>query len=223
MLSKAVEDYLFDLHQATRFTREQSEVDGLYGGKFLDLSKKYFGDKTAWPSKESIASFHPDPATGKGSDELFLCFYKEMTDRHSRWGESGGSFAQDALSSWSNYLELFERIGAVQDPEMTINEQWAFDLVQEFVYNFQTFAQTVADMGRVESADVEVLKENPDLWSVAGVSKALLKLVKQSNCEAIIKASPNGEVRMSRPRGDIFGPKLSHSLSHSPFLLLVLC
>jgi hypothetical protein len=67
-----LQDYIFDLHQATRYAQAQNEVDSLYGAKFQELSKTYYNDKSAWPSPESIASLVNDPVTGKGVDELFL-------------------------------------------------------------------------------------------------------------------------------------------------------
>ena len=179
-ISNTVKDYVFDLHQATRakLTKEQSEVNDLYGAKFAELSKTFYSD-AAWPAAESIAS-------DVGDDKLFLCFYREMTYRQ----QSSKSFGNKASSSqlWQNYCALFDILLAGEDTDMMINERWAFDIVKEFVYNFQTSCQHRMDLLRRTSEEIEVLKANPDMWNLATVSKYLRGLVKVSNVEAILAA-----------------------------------
>jgi translation initiation factor 3 subunit L len=192
MVNAAVQDFIFDLHQSTRVVQEQSEIDLLYTVKFPELTKKYYGDKSsAWPAGTVIASLTLSTSTGKG-DDYFLCFYKEMCDRQGRWGDGGRSFATEAVSSWKNYCALFDGVIACGDLGMVINEQWAFDIVHEFVYAFQTFAQYGADLGILDAYELEILQANP-MWSVQGVTTYLQRLVKVSNV-AECMAGRGGEV-----------------------------
>jgi len=185
LVNDAIKDYIFDLHQCTRFSRVQSEVDALYGAKFQELSKQYYGDKTAWPAPSTIANLTPDPKTGKGEDEFFLCFYKEMADRHLF--ASGRPSAMDRITTWNNYCALLDQVIACGDTELVLNEQWAFDLIHEFVYSFQGFAQFRADLARRDQdGDLQVLADHPDAWSVHKVGGYLRKLIAVSNVEAIL-------------------------------------
>jgi translation initiation factor 3 subunit L len=185
LVNDVIKDYIFDLHQATRFSRVQSEVDALYGAKFQELCKTYYNDKTPWPSPETIASLVPDPATGKGSDELFLCFYKEMVDRH--FFSTGRPSAQDSVVVWNNYCTLFDSLLNEDKVDMIMNEQWAFDLIHEFIYSFQGFSQFRSDPTRPDEDDLEVLRQNPDIWRAYKVEYYLDRFVQMSNVEAILE------------------------------------
>lgn len=192
LVNDAIKDYIFDLHQATRFSCLRSEVDALYGAKFQELSKMYYGDKTAWPAPATIASMTPAPV-GKGADEFFLCFYKEMADRH--FFANGRPTAQDSVDAWANYCKLFDMVvanangGAASPSHMVANEQWAFDVVHEFVYSFQGFAQYRADVSRRDPEDMAVLRAHPGAWSVQAVAEKLRALVKCSRVETVLSAA----------------------------------
>ena len=228
------QDYIQDLHQATRFSVVQSEVDALYGSKFQviwvqyiflrapacargssqvllcclalfpsppanlpcttppfhhthtyqELHKAYYGDKTPWPSVAAIGSLC---MSGKSPDAFFLCFYKEMTDRHL--AASSHRPPQDIIDSWANYCALFDFVIAVKDVGITISEQWAFDVVHEFVYGFQSFCQFRSDLSRRDGRDLEVLAANPGAWNVATVASYLKRLVAVGNVAGVLAAA----------------------------------
>ena len=165
LVNDVIKDYIFDLHQASRakLSKVQSEVDALYGAKFQELSRDYYGDKTSWPAAATIASLAPD-SKGSGDDELFLSFYREMTFRHLF--SAGRPVAQDMVDAWNNYCSLFDFVTGEQDIDMMINEQWAFDIIHEFVYQFQSFCQFRSDLTRRSPEDIAVLRGNPGAWNV---------------------------------------------------------
>ena len=74
LVNDVIKDYIFDLHQASRakLSKVQSEVDALYGAKFQELSRDYYGDKTSWPAAATIASLAPD-SKGSGDDCTSSC------------------------------------------------------------------------------------------------------------------------------------------------------
>lgn len=47
----------------------------------------------------------------------------------------------DYLESWINYCRLFDALLDCRDTNLVITEGWAFDLIHEFVYQFQSFCQ----------------------------------------------------------------------------------
>ncbi|CAN0035220.1 unnamed protein product, partial [Sphacelaria rigidula] len=56
------------------------------------------------------------------------------------------------LESWYNYCRLFDMLLDCRDTNLVITEAWAFDLIHEFVYQFQSFCQM---RGQVSTPDLD--------------------------------------------------------------------
>lgn len=171
MINDAVKNYVFDLHDASRRSMIQADVDKLYG-EFTELSDKYFSDKSPWPSSEAIQS-------ECNNDQYFLCYYKEMTYRHLFL--RGKPVLQDQLDAWENYCSLFDTVLAADEKEISTNAQWAFEIIHEFVYQFQSFCQFRTDLSRREAEEIEVLEANPNVWAASRVIGYLRRLSKHHN------------------------------------------
>jgi len=74
LLTSAVKDFVFDLHDAFRRSQRPEELRSLYTYSFAELSVKYYSSEP-WPSMAAVAS----ECEG---DELFLAMYEELTMRH---------------------------------------------------------------------------------------------------------------------------------------------
>jgi translation initiation factor 3 subunit L len=79
-------------------------------------------------------------------DPLFLAFYRELTHRH--WHAVSRPSLRDRIEGWDVYRELFDELleGAEEDsislqPKLFVLPEWAFDILHEFVYQFQGFCQ----------------------------------------------------------------------------------
>lgn len=100
---------------------------------------QYFSN-TAWPSPQSIAS-------ECNGDPLFLAFYRELTHRH--WHAVSRPTLRDRMEGWDVYRELFDELLETAEsdatttgiPKLFILPEWAFDILHEFVYQFQGFCQ----------------------------------------------------------------------------------
>mmetsp|Transcript_79 Transcript_79/g.114 ORF Transcript_79/g.114 Transcript_79/m.114 type:complete len:603 (+) Transcript_79:22-1830(+) len=137
LVNKELKDFVFDLHDATRRSYMTEEIRRLYEVEFVDMSEKYC-DKTPWPSTEAM-SRQCIGMDGK-ADALFLCIYKELAYRHLFAKLKAN--AQDRDEAWSNYCELFDRLLAQDDLQTQLTPGWVFDILHEFVYQFQSFCQT---------------------------------------------------------------------------------
>jgi translation initiation factor 3 subunit L len=127
---KALTDFVFDLYDSVTLSQITEETKKLYNTVFRDLSSKYFAN-TPWPSPQTIASEcngHP----------LFLALYRELTHRH--WHAVSRIGVRDRMEGWQVYRELFEEI-LQEQPNFFITPEWAFDILNEFVYQFQGFCQ----------------------------------------------------------------------------------
>ena len=55
---------------------------------------------------------------------------------------------------------MFGYLLSTKTPEMTITVQWAYDIIQEFVYHFQDFCQFRAQVGQRSEEEILTLKQN---------------------------------------------------------------
>mmetsp|Transcript_39825 Transcript_39825/g.58182 ORF Transcript_39825/g.58182 Transcript_39825/m.58182 type:complete len:586 (+) Transcript_39825:120-1877(+) len=205
-LPAPVKDIVFDLHDSVRRSQVATE-QSVFLATFRDLSSKYF-DKTAWPSPQSVSS-------ECGGDALFLALYKELTLRHLHSVTRPDVRAR--IDGWHVYRGLFDFLlaeapssesgedgkedrGQKQDPFYIVPE-WAFDILHEFVYQFQGFCQfrtstyanalkhasSAAASGEGGSGGkqpphhvieaLDVLSQNRDAWAVETVLFYLHRLI----------------------------------------------
>ena len=97
------------------------------------------------------------------------------------------------------YAQLF---GHLMSPnaagEITISVQWGYDLIQEFVYQFQGFCQYRSQVGSRSNEEKEMLQANRDVWALPNVMAIL-----------------NGMIRVSKI-GDIQAARASNASAPSP-------
>lgn len=127
---KALTDFVFDLYDSVTLSHITEEQRKCYNADFADLSQKYFAS-TPWPSPQTIA-------TECNGDPLFLALYRELTHRH--WHSISRVSLRDRLEGWQVYRELLEEI-LQEEPNFYITPEWAFDILNEFVYQWQGFCQ----------------------------------------------------------------------------------
>lgn len=196
-IPKPLKDFLFDLHDSVRASQIQSEQCSLYHGTFRELNLKYF-TQGPWPSPHSISMVC-------GDDSLFLALYKELTQRY--FYSTTRPNVSDRVDGWHVYRTLFDLIlDEASDNVKTeqcnkygsffIFPDWAFDILHEFVYQFQGFCQlrvtTFANAAKHGTQEgilekkkkmnnvmevLNVLSSNRDAWAVETVLFYLHRMV----------------------------------------------
>lgn len=193
-----LKDFVFDLHDCVCRSQIHSEQVTLYNGTFRELTAKYFA-QGPWPSPQSIAS-------ECGNDDLFLALYKELTQRHLH--SVSRPQVQDRIDGWHVYRNLFDLILKASESQENSDRafyllpEWCFDILHEFVYQFQGFCQfrtsTFANAcknrdkhnnsggssnssnkdlpGHLKEA-LELLSHNRDAWAVETVLFYLHRLI----------------------------------------------
>mmetsp|Transcript_18772 Transcript_18772/g.18877 ORF Transcript_18772/g.18877 Transcript_18772/m.18877 type:complete len:524 (+) Transcript_18772:190-1761(+) len=173
MLPEPIKDFVFDLYQSTRRSLQIEEVQQIYDSRFRELTDKYFSS-SAWPEPAAIA---PEC----NFDEVFLLLYREMTLRHV--------FTKlkpqlvDYIASWINFSKLFGFLmkdAAGSATEIALSVQWGYDIVQEFVYQFQGFCQYRCQVSTRSGDDLEMLQANRDVWSLSSVLNILHDMIRVS-------------------------------------------
>jgi translation initiation factor 3 subunit L len=187
LMPAALTDFVFDLFDSVTLSQMPEEQSKLYEIDFRELSQKYFANQ-AWPSPQSIAS-------ECNGDPLFLAVYRELTHRH--WHAVSHPNIRDRLEGWQVYRELFEEM--LDSTNFYLVPSWVFDILNEFVYQFQGFCQVRsavyasarkqgllnADGTRTEGShnanqnlvdNLALLEKSKDVWDVESVFGILHRL-----------------------------------------------
>jgi len=159
---KVITDFIFDLYDSVTLSHIHEEQVKFYNTDFYNLHHTYFSsggssNVTLWPQPQAIASEcngHP----------LFLALYRELTDR--QWHATERPTLRDRMEGWQVYQQLFDEI--LEDPlSIYVIPQWCFDILHEFVYQFQGYCQVrsavYASVNRINNAAAaaETGKEPP--------------------------------------------------------------
>jgi len=189
-------DFVFDLYDSVTLSQLPEEQGRLYNTVLRELSAKYFAT-SPWPSPQSIAS-------ECNGDPLFLAFYRELTHRH--WHAVSRPTLRDRMEGWDVYRELFDELletaesdasPSTTQAKLFIIPEWTFDILHEFVYQFQGFCQFRTTLYASANKhnllggpgepnpkaphhvveNVAILKEAGDVWNVETVYQYLSRLV----------------------------------------------
>jgi translation initiation factor 3 subunit L len=133
------------------------EIHQMYEGGFQRLSDRLFRD-APWPSAAAVAPYCD-------GDHVFLLLYRELWYRHAHARLSPLTAARRA-ESWTNYCDLFSVVlhGVVN---MQLPNQWLWDMVDEFVYQFQSFCQYRAKLKNKTQDEMHQLKQFDKVLSLS--------------------------------------------------------
>jgi len=194
-LPTVIKDFVFDIHDAMRRSKRDEDVNVLYEVKFKEITEKYFS-QSAWPDVESVAGEAND-------DEGFLLFYKEMTFRHITTKLKPQ--LNDHISSWANYVKLFDFVLNAADDEFCITSKWIYDITQEFAYQFQGFCQLRCQLAHHNPETTRILEANRDAWNFPTVVSILKKLMASAKSKQNSSANGKTAITPSSPFSVQFG------------------
>jgi len=150
------------------------EVNNMYENSFPKLTEQYF-KSSPWPDAEDIAPHVED-------DPIFLNLYRELYYRHIYARVQGGPTIEQRFESYYNYCKLFNYILSAEMPvDLELPNQWLWEIIDEFIYQFQAFAQFRCKLQKKTDEEIEILKANPKVWNVHSVLNVLHSLVDKSN------------------------------------------
>ncbi|KAJ2678032.1 hypothetical protein GGI25_002675 [Coemansia spiralis] len=154
-----------------------------YENQFVRLTEKFYA-KGPWPEPQYVAAL-------VGDDGLFLTLYRELYYRHiySRLHPS----METRFRSFENYCDLFNYILNSDGPiELELPNQWLWDIVDEFIYQFQSFCTHRSRVGKRTPEDIELLKDNSQVWNTYSVLNVLYSLIQKSNISKQLEAGQQG-------------------------------
>jgi translation initiation factor 3 subunit L len=86
------------------------------------------------------------------------------------------------FESYYNYCNLFNCILSPDKPVvLDLPNQWLWEIIDEFIYQFQSFQQFRAKLQKKSDEEIEILKHNLRTWDVLQVLNVLHSMVDKSN------------------------------------------
>ncbi|CAH1724044.1 eukaryotic translation initiation factor 3 subunit L [Aphis gossypii] len=160
------------------------EMQNLYENTFPKLSDQYF-DKAPWPSDKEVRTIMDD-------DKTFLMLYKELYYRHIFARVPNGPSTKQRFGSFYNYCDLFNYIFTCETPvPLELPDQWLWELVDEFVYQFQSFTQ-FRSRSRKSQEEIDMLASNNEVWNVLLVLNVLHSFINKSNIKLQLEVTASG-------------------------------
>lgn len=161
------------------------ELQNLYESGWPKFSEEYF-EKRPWPEEAEVALI-------VDNDAVFMILYKELYFRHIYARIQGGPTLEHRFNSFFNYCDLFNYILSAEEPvPLELPDLWLWELVDEFVYQFQSFGQYRARLKNKSAQDLETLNSNNKVWNVLCVLNVLHSLVDKSNIKQQLEVFASG-------------------------------
>jgi len=179
---EAAKAFAVDLQNALK-TKNEDDLFYLYDRKFNKISEHTFKN-APWPAIEEIEQ--TDETLEFDMNTIYL--YNELCYRHI-YARLTNIDAEVRIKSFGNYIDLFETFLHSKD-DVVLPVPWIWDILDEFVYQFQTFCQLRAKM-KEDDPNLQLylnLDENENIWNLETVVDLLQKLISKSG---VIKAGKN--------------------------------
>ncbi|CAH1793502.1 unnamed protein product [Owenia fusiformis] len=161
------------------------EIQNSYESGFNKLTDRFF-KTTPWPEAEAVAPIVQN-------DHLFLILYKELYYRHIYARVPSGPTQEQRFESYYNYCNLFNYILNAEGPvPLELPNQWLWDIIDEFIYQFQSFIQYRCKLQKKTENEILVLRDNPKIWNVHSVLNVLHSLVDKSSINKQLEIYTSG-------------------------------
>lgn len=184
VIPEEVSEYLRYFKKCLR-DQNVSEIYNLYDFGFSDLTDRYYRDKL-WPDEARVRQIvGDDPDT-----EVFIILYKELYYRYLYGKIQRGPSVEHRWNSYQNYQSLFSHLLNSAEPvRLNLPNQWLWDIIDEFVYQFQSFCQFKSTLVKRTKEEIEDLKQmDEQLWNLYPVLNILYSLVSKSQINLQLRA-----------------------------------
>lgn len=150
----------------------KDELLNLYDHTFNKISTTVF-KSSPWPSPEEIESADDTIEL----DITTQLLYSELCYRHI-FARLSSSQNEVRVRAWENYLELFR---TVEKEDVPLPVLWIWDIMDEFIYQFQTTCQWRSKIKPEDSLYQEIIANNrSEFWNLEEVIMVLRSLLEKS-------------------------------------------
>ncbi|KAF5366211.1 hypothetical protein D9758_005722 [Tetrapyrgos nigripes] len=195
-----VKGFIVHFHQAVQ-ENNLAEITVAYESGWNKYTEKFYA-RTEWPEAEIIAPLVNDGAFSiycafdeelmDIPDPIFLILYRELYYRHvySRLQPN----IDDRFHSYENSCELFNYLLNSEGPvKLELPEQWLWDIIDEFIYQFQVFCTWRSKVKNKTEDELLMLADGGGVWSAYSVLNVLYSLIQKSKINEYIVAQQEGK------------------------------
>ncbi|KAG7440443.1 uncharacterized protein BT62DRAFT_983109 [Guyanagaster necrorhizus] len=195
-----VKAFIVHFHQAV-LDNNLNEITIAYESGWNKYTEKFYS-RTEWPEAEIIAPLVND-------DPIFLILYRELYYRHvySRLQPD----IDDRFHSYENSCELFNYLLNSDGPvELELPEQWLWDIIDEFIYQYQVFCTWRSKVASKTDEELGILEDGggaslfdalyivcsdffKQVWSSYSVLNVLYSFIQKSKIHLYIEATQQGK------------------------------
>lgn len=180
-LSEAVQSTLLYLKKAIQ-DGNVFEIQNIYENNLSKLMEQFF--KTIPPPNSKEMAHILD-------DHIFSVLYKELYYRQVYI--RGQPKIEERFDSYYNYCAFFNYILSTDGPvALELPNQWLWELIDEFIYQFQSFSQFRSSVTKRAPEEIEMFNQNPKIWNVHSVLNVLHSLVDKSNINLQLEVYTKG-------------------------------
>uniref|UniRef100_A0A2K6MJ27 Eukaryotic translation initiation factor 3 subunit L n=1 Tax=Rhinopithecus bieti TaxID=61621 RepID=A0A2K6MJ27_RHIBE len=123
--------------------------------------------------------------TSMRTDAVFLILYKELYYRHI--------YAKVSVKrNYKVFCSLWNGQNADGPAPLELPNQWLWDIIDEFIYQFQSFSQYRCKTAKKSEEEIDFLRSNPKIWNVHSVLNVLHSLVDKSNINRQLEVYTSG-------------------------------
>ncbi|WVQ99522.1 eukaryotic translation initiation factor 3 subunit L [Kwoniella sp. CBS 9459] len=178
-----VKRFLVLFHQAI-LENDLPTITTMYEQGWNKLTQAHYS-QNEWPEAELISPLVQN-------DQVFLTLYRELYFRHV-YAKLQPTI-DDRFQSYENICELFNYLLNSEGPvPLDLPIQWLWDMLDEFVYQFSSFASWRASPKNKTEEELEALAEAQHIWSCYSVLNVLYSLVQKSQINEQLKAEKEGK------------------------------
>ncbi|WWC62161.1 eukaryotic translation initiation factor 3 subunit L [Kwoniella dejecticola CBS 10117] len=208
-----VKRFLVLFHQAI-LENDLPTITNMYESGWNKLTQAHYS-QNEWPEAELIGPL-------VGNDQVFLTLYRELYFRHV-YAKLQPTI-DDRFQSYENICELFNYLLNSEGPvPLDLPIQWLWDMLDEFVYQFSSFATWRANPKNKNEEELEALAEAQHIWSCYSVLNVLYSLVQKSQINEQLKAEKEGKSpeEVAEIAGDYGSKPLYRNLGYFSLICLL--
>lgn len=162
------------------------KIQSAYIDGFSEFTERFY-QSTPWPDARDLSHII--------DNEIFDILYKELYFRHIYAKVTPGPTLDQRIESYYNYCDLFNlMLGADEPVSLELPNQWLWDIIDEFIYQFQSFSQYRCKAKNKSTEDTEKLLQNQKVWNVHSVLNVLHSLVDKSNINQQLEVMSKPEI-----------------------------
>ncbi|KAJ3840745.1 RNA polymerase I-associated factor PAF67-domain-containing protein [Lentinula raphanica] len=190
-----VKSFIVSFHQAI-LNRDLPSITMFYTTTFPKLTDRFYS-RVEWPEPEIIAPLLSSSEATEDQIHIFLVLYRDLYYRHvySRLQPN----IDDRFHSYENSCELFNYLlnspSSADDEsdepapvDLVLPEQWLWDIIDEFIYQFQVFCSWRSKVKSKTEDQLVMLADGTGVWSSYSVLNVLYSLIQKSKINEYIIA-----------------------------------